>query len=190
MDHAILTAVLKGHNLSLPEQLGLTLSWNRVDVARSCCFSEHNNWPIGALHNAMNDALRLNRVEFVELLLENGVSIKNFLTLSSLEQLYNQVRNRDKDKDSSFPGRRHSAQCPNLHRESPFFNRPDASRHWSDHRETNGKCLQALLHLEAVQEQLRSVQEKSSGAVTGKLEYSFQIFCESQGYMQIWVRYF
>lgn len=91
MDHAILTAVLKGHNLSLPEQLSLTLSWNRVDVARECCFSDCHNWPIGALHTAMNEALRLDRVEFVELLLENGVSMKTFLTLSSLETLYNQV---------------------------------------------------------------------------------------------------
>ncbi|PIO53426.1 hypothetical protein TELCIR_25239, partial [Teladorsagia circumcincta] len=37
----------------------------------------------------MNDALRLNRVDFVECLLENGVSMKSFLTIATLEQLYN-----------------------------------------------------------------------------------------------------
>lgn len=89
VDHAILTAVLKRQNLSLPEQLSLTLSWNRVDVARSCLFSGGRHWPIHALHSAMNDALRLNRVDFVECLLENGVSMKSFLTIATLEQLYN-----------------------------------------------------------------------------------------------------
>ncbi|KIH68150.1 hypothetical protein ANCDUO_01509 [Ancylostoma duodenale] len=89
VDHAILTAVLKRQNLTLPEQLSLTLSWNRVDVARSCLFAGGRHWPIHALHSAMNDALRLNRVDFVECLLENGVSMKNFLTIATLEQLYN-----------------------------------------------------------------------------------------------------
>ncbi|CAJ0596278.1 unnamed protein product [Cylicocyclus nassatus] len=89
VDHAILTAVLKRQNLTLPEQLHLTLSWNRVDVARSCLFAGGRHWPIHALHSAMNDALRLNRVEFVECLLENGVNMKTFLTISTLEQLYN-----------------------------------------------------------------------------------------------------
>ncbi|CAI4230091.1 unnamed protein product [Auanema sp. JU1783] len=89
VDHSILTAVLRGQNLSLPDQLALTLSWNRVDVARSCLFSGGKNWPIHHLHGAMSEALRLDRVEFVELLLENGVSMKNFLSVSTLEQLYN-----------------------------------------------------------------------------------------------------
>ncbi|VDN35202.1 unnamed protein product [Cylicostephanus goldi] len=42
--------------------LQLTLSWNRVDVARSCLFAGGRHWPIHALHSAMSDALRLNRV--------------------------------------------------------------------------------------------------------------------------------
>ncbi|VDM58226.1 unnamed protein product [Angiostrongylus costaricensis] len=89
VDHAILTAVLKRQNLSLPEQLSLTLLWNRVDVARSCLFSGGRHWPTCELHSAMKDALRLNRVDFVECLLENGVSMKKFLTIATLEQLYN-----------------------------------------------------------------------------------------------------
>uniref|UniRef100_A0A915D8K5 TRPM SLOG domain-containing protein n=1 Tax=Ditylenchus dipsaci TaxID=166011 RepID=A0A915D8K5_9BILA len=35
VDYAILTALLKGHNLSPAEQLSLALAWNRVDIARS-----------------------------------------------------------------------------------------------------------------------------------------------------------
>lgn len=39
----------------------------------------------------MMDALVHNRVDFVRLLLENGVSMKDFLTIARLENLYNSV---------------------------------------------------------------------------------------------------
>lgn len=38
VDHAILTALLKGQNLGAPDQLALALAWNRVDIARSDIF--------------------------------------------------------------------------------------------------------------------------------------------------------
>lgn len=38
VDHAILTALLKGQNLSPSDQLALALAWNRVDIARSDIF--------------------------------------------------------------------------------------------------------------------------------------------------------
>lgn len=38
VDYAILTALLKGHNLSPAEQLHYTLVWNRVDIAKSDIF--------------------------------------------------------------------------------------------------------------------------------------------------------
>ena len=41
----------------------------------------------------MLDALVLDRVDFVKLLIENGVSMHRFLTLSRLEELYNTVIN-------------------------------------------------------------------------------------------------
>uniref|UniRef100_A0A1I7WIJ9 LSDAT_euk domain-containing protein n=1 Tax=Heterorhabditis bacteriophora TaxID=37862 RepID=A0A1I7WIJ9_HETBA len=44
-------------------KLALTLSWNRVDVARSCLFGNGKHWPINALHAAMSEALRLDRVK-------------------------------------------------------------------------------------------------------------------------------
>jgi hypothetical protein len=34
----------------------------------------------------------LNRKDFIELFLDNGVSLKDFLTLQRLKQLYNQVQ--------------------------------------------------------------------------------------------------
>lgn len=127
MDHAILTALLKGQNLSAPDQLALALAWNRVDIARSDIFvlgqvmrrvfflcHEYiafyscivhvlwpkvidvfllyfKDWPTAALHSAMMESLINDRVDFVRLLLENGVSMGNFLTIGRLEELYNTV---------------------------------------------------------------------------------------------------
>jgi hypothetical protein len=44
-----------------------------------------------ALEEAMMQALKLGRVDFVELLLENGVNMRKFLTIRHLEELYNAV---------------------------------------------------------------------------------------------------
>lgn len=46
---------------------------------------------VGSLEQSMLDALVLDRVDFVKLLIENGVSMHRFLTLSRLEELYNTV---------------------------------------------------------------------------------------------------
>uniref|UniRef100_A0AAX7SQK1 Transient receptor potential cation channel, subfamily M, member 3 n=1 Tax=Astatotilapia calliptera TaxID=8154 RepID=A0AAX7SQK1_ASTCA len=105
IDLAILTALLKGANASAPDQLSLALAWNRVDIARSQIFiyGQHQNicdvyilftvvefeLNVGSLEQAMLDALVLDRVDFVKLLIENGVSMHRFLTLSRLEELYN-----------------------------------------------------------------------------------------------------
>ncbi|XP_018615587.1 transient receptor potential cation channel subfamily M member 3 isoform X3 [Scleropages formosus] len=89
IDLAILTALLKGTNASAPDQLSLALAWNRVDIARSQIFIYGQQWPVGSLEQAMLDALVLDRVDFVKLLIENGVSMHRFLTLSRLEELYN-----------------------------------------------------------------------------------------------------
>lgn len=47
---------------------------------------------MNSLEQAMMDALVLDRVDFVKLLLENGVNIHHFLTIPRLEELYNTVR--------------------------------------------------------------------------------------------------
>ncbi|CAD6195640.1 unnamed protein product [Caenorhabditis auriculariae] len=89
VDYVILSTVLEKQNLPPDEQLALTLSWNRVDLAKSCLFSRGRKWASDILNHAMAEALHLNRVDFVECLLENGVSMKSFLTINTLENLYN-----------------------------------------------------------------------------------------------------
>ncbi|CAI4229446.1 unnamed protein product [Auanema sp. JU1783] len=89
VDHAILKALLKGKNLTPPEQLRLALAWNRADIARSEIFTLGREWSMADLHNAMMDALCHDRTDFVQLLLENGVSMHRFLTYGRLEMLYN-----------------------------------------------------------------------------------------------------
>ncbi len=47
----------------------------------------------------MMDALVNDRIDFVKLLLENGVCIRKFLTIPRLEELYNVVRKHDTECD-------------------------------------------------------------------------------------------
>lgn len=46
---------------------------------------------VSSLEQAMLDALVMDRVDFVKLLIENGVSMHRFLTINRLEELYNIV---------------------------------------------------------------------------------------------------
>ncbi|XP_069622170.1 transient receptor potential cation channel subfamily M member 7 isoform X2 [Ranitomeya imitator] len=89
IDVAILTALLKGTNASALDQLVLTLAWDRVDIAKNHVFVYGQQWLVGALEQAMLDALVMDRVAFVKLLIENGVSMHKFLTIPRLEELYN-----------------------------------------------------------------------------------------------------
>uniref|UniRef100_A0A8D3E4E2 Transient receptor potential cation channel subfamily M member 1-like n=1 Tax=Scophthalmus maximus TaxID=52904 RepID=A0A8D3E4E2_SCOMX len=89
IEMSILTALLKGTNASASDQLSLALAWNRVDIARSQIFVFGLHWPVNSLEQAMMDALVLDRVDFVKLLIENGVNIHHFLTIPRLEELYN-----------------------------------------------------------------------------------------------------
>ncbi|VDL83792.1 unnamed protein product [Nippostrongylus brasiliensis] len=94
VDHAILTALLKGQNLSSPEQLQLALAWNRADIARSEIFTLGTEWSTQDLHNAMMEALCHDRTDFVQLLLENGVSMHRFLSFGRMK--YAQLLLQDK----------------------------------------------------------------------------------------------
>ncbi|XP_045461705.1 transient receptor potential cation channel trpm isoform X18 [Harmonia axyridis] len=89
LDQTILTALFKSQHLSPTEQLSLALTWNRSDIARSEIFIYGQEWPPGALEDAMMKALEHDRCDFVKLLLENGVSMRKFLTIPRLENLYN-----------------------------------------------------------------------------------------------------
>ncbi|KAM3828128.1 transient receptor potential cation channel subfamily M member 7 isoform 2-T2 [Vipera latastei] len=89
IDVAILTALLKGTNASAFDQLILTLAWDRVDIAKNHVFVYGQQWLVGSLEQAMLDALVMDRVAFVKLLIENGISMHKFLTIPRLEELYN-----------------------------------------------------------------------------------------------------
>ncbi|XP_057301332.1 transient receptor potential cation channel subfamily M member 7-like [Hydractinia symbiolongicarpus] len=89
IDEAILTAFLKGKNIRSCDQLNLAMLWNRADIARSQIFVEGVKWTEAELNDAMKCALWRNKPEFVELLLEHGVSMARFLTIERLEDLYN-----------------------------------------------------------------------------------------------------
>ncbi|XP_069786744.1 transient receptor potential cation channel subfamily M member 6 isoform X2 [Narcine bancroftii] len=88
IDLAILTALLKGTNASASDQLNLALAWDRVDIAKRNILVYGQHWKVGSLEQAMLDALLMDRVDFVKLLIENGVSMHRFLTISRLEELY------------------------------------------------------------------------------------------------------
>ncbi|KAH9505775.1 Transient receptor putative cation channel sub M member 2 [Bulinus truncatus] len=89
VDLAILKALFKANKNQELDQLKLALAWNRIDVAKSEIFTDERSWPTGMLDDAMMSAIKLNRVDFVELFLDNGVSLKNFLTIKRLIMLYN-----------------------------------------------------------------------------------------------------
>ncbi|XP_073784915.1 transient receptor potential cation channel subfamily M member 7 isoform X6 [Danio rerio] len=89
IDVAILKALLKGTNATAFDQLVLTLAWDRVDIAKDHVFVYGQQLLVGSLEQAMLDALVMDRVEFVKLLIENGVSMHRFLTITRLEELYN-----------------------------------------------------------------------------------------------------
>ncbi|XP_060119491.1 transient receptor potential cation channel subfamily M member 6-like [Heteronotia binoei] len=89
IDLAILTALLKGTKMSAPDQLNLALAWNRLDIAKKHILVYGQHWKVDSLEQAMLDALVMDRVEFVKLLIEHGVNLHRFLTISRLEELYN-----------------------------------------------------------------------------------------------------
>ncbi|RDD40557.1 Transient receptor potential cation channel trpm [Trichoplax sp. H2] len=89
LDLAILSALLKAQCASKLDQLRLALNWDRADVAREKIFTEEVHWPPGSLDEPMLTALIKNRVEFVKMFMENGVNMKDFLTMGKLSLMYN-----------------------------------------------------------------------------------------------------
>uniref|UniRef100_A0A4W5LAJ9 Transient receptor potential cation channel, subfamily M, member 6 n=1 Tax=Hucho hucho TaxID=62062 RepID=A0A4W5LAJ9_9TELE len=105
-DCAILTATLKGTKASPGEQLSTALAWDRADIAKKHILVYGQHWQVkknnshptvmkeltrhkSSLEQAMLDALVMDRVGFVKLLIDNGMTMNRFLTVSRLEELYN-----------------------------------------------------------------------------------------------------
>uniref|UniRef100_A0A674PI35 non-specific serine/threonine protein kinase n=1 Tax=Takifugu rubripes TaxID=31033 RepID=A0A674PI35_TAKRU len=88
-DAAILTSALKGTTAGPAEQLSMTLAWNRADLAQKHILVSGQHWKVGSLEQALLDALVMDRVGFVKLLIDNGMTMSRFLTVNRLEELYN-----------------------------------------------------------------------------------------------------
>ena len=75
----------------LRDQLKLAITWNRCDIAEEKIFNRSIEWPTGSLDDIMTEALMDDKVNFVRLLLQNGLVMQEYLTVSRLRHLYNTV---------------------------------------------------------------------------------------------------
>lgn len=91
IDVAILKSLLKANKDQEFDQLKLALAWNRIDIAKSEIFTEDKIWPPGSLHEILYSAIRQDRVDFVDLFLDCGTSLKDFLTTERLLMLYSTI---------------------------------------------------------------------------------------------------
>uniref|UniRef100_A0A2C9KDE9 TRPM SLOG domain-containing protein n=1 Tax=Biomphalaria glabrata TaxID=6526 RepID=A0A2C9KDE9_BIOGL len=92
LDLAILSVLLKvKSNASMENQLNLALTWNRADIAQEEIFREDVIWPDGSLENFLTQALLENKVDFVKLILNNGIIMQEYLTVEQLQNLYNAI---------------------------------------------------------------------------------------------------
>ena len=73
------------------DQLRLALKWNRSDMAAEELFNDKTAWNWSDLDDLMTEALIYNKKDFVKLLLQHGVVIKDYLTVTRLRMLYNAV---------------------------------------------------------------------------------------------------
>jgi transient receptor potential cation channel subfamily M protein 3 len=89
LNEAILMSVLKSQHLSAAEHLSFVVTWNRVDIAVSYIRLHRKELSADDLEDIMMQALKYDRVDFVKILLENGVKMNKVLSVSRLEELYN-----------------------------------------------------------------------------------------------------
>uniref|UniRef100_A0A669BH36 non-specific serine/threonine protein kinase n=1 Tax=Oreochromis niloticus TaxID=8128 RepID=A0A669BH36_ORENI len=81
-----------GTKASPSEQLSMTLAWDRADIAQKDVLVYGQHWQVGSLEQAMLDALVMDRVSFVKMLIDNGMTMSRFLTVDRLEELYNMAQ--------------------------------------------------------------------------------------------------
>ncbi|CAL8076443.1 unnamed protein product [Calicophoron daubneyi] len=93
LDLAILYALIKT-NSRITAQLNLALAWDRSDIAETKIFQQGKKIDPNTLYPLMMQALMMNKIEFVEVLLHNDIVLSQFLTLGRLQQLYNKSANR------------------------------------------------------------------------------------------------
>lgn len=94
IDEAILKGLIKAKKESFEATIKLCLTWNRIDIARNYIFTPYLKDKIierNCLPNVMKLAIEQDRFQFVELFLENGLKLKNFLSYEILLQFYKTV---------------------------------------------------------------------------------------------------
>ncbi|XP_052227848.1 transient receptor potential cation channel subfamily M member-like 2 isoform X2 [Dreissena polymorpha] len=95
LDLAILSVLLKARKGSDEQQrlsqLKLALNWDRVDIAQEEIFREDVLWSTGTLHDVLTEALKKNKVQFVELILRQGIVMKEYLTVQVMVELYENI---------------------------------------------------------------------------------------------------
>ncbi|TNN17360.1 Transient receptor potential cation channel subfamily M member 6 [Schistosoma japonicum] len=88
LDLAILYALIKTSS-ELDKQLELALTWDRSDIAEAKIFRQGKQVNPEILEPIMMKALLKNKTDFVRILLQNGVVMRQFLTFERLHCLYN-----------------------------------------------------------------------------------------------------
>ncbi|OWF39756.1 transient receptor potential cation channel subfamily M member 2-like [Mizuhopecten yessoensis] len=94
IDIAILMALMKVKRDNSLSQLKLALCWNRIDIANSEIMRDMSRQSLEtalADNDMIMSALGLDRVDFMDLFMDNGVDINTFLTAKRLKQLYHEV---------------------------------------------------------------------------------------------------
>ena len=119
MDKKILFALLKSENFNFQSQMFLSMVWNRVDIAEERIFCDRNfEWQQGDFDEVMTKALLMERVQFVELLILNGFSFRQFLTVARLRELYNEASYRHPglmDQLEKYVGHKSFIYLRNIH---------------------------------------------------------------------------
>ncbi|XP_033125051.1 transient receptor potential cation channel subfamily M member-like 2 [Anneissia japonica] len=95
LDFALFKALLKCKPVPFKIQLQLTMSWNRVDVAKSI-FEGHTGLLLDDVYEFVTKSLRENRVYFLKLFLEKGVIMNKYLTVEMLSDLYKNEQENNK----------------------------------------------------------------------------------------------
>ncbi|KAK2172373.1 hypothetical protein NP493_967g00038 [Ridgeia piscesae] len=97
IDLVILQALLKvNKDKSCEKQLKLALTWNRIDIARNEILTEDAKWDPVQLEELMEIAILHDRVDFVKLFLENGITFTKLLTDERILTFYKQTSQMDK----------------------------------------------------------------------------------------------
>ncbi len=87
LDNAIIEAFTKANEID--KMIKLCLIWNRFDIAKNLLIDKNKD-QINFFGN-MLDALKKNRCEFVNLFLEEDLSVRDFLNDQRLLNLYEEV---------------------------------------------------------------------------------------------------